>query len=92
MLRMLKSDLLNLNREYESGNDPRSWINNLNGWEKNRLGCLFNCEDYFHFHIFIRSSKYESFHGIISIHVITRELKKRRFWATHINTKWVLFL
>ena len=24
MSRMLKSDLLNLNREYESGNDPRS--------------------------------------------------------------------
>lgn len=35
----------------------------------NRLGCLFNCEDYFHFHIFIRNSKYESFHWIISIHV-----------------------
>ena len=69
MSRMLKSDLLNINREYESGNDPRSWINNLSGWEKNRLGCLFNCEDYFHFHIFIRNSKYESFHWIISIHV-----------------------
>ena len=79
MSRMLKSDLLNINREYESGNDPRSWINKLSGWEKNRLGCLFNCEDYFQFHIFIRSSKYESFHWIVSIHVISRELKKRRF-------------
>ena len=27
----------------------------------NRLGCLFNWQDHFHFHIFIRSSKYESF-------------------------------
>ena len=27
----------------------------------NRLGCLFNCEDHFHSHIFIRSSKYDSF-------------------------------
>ena len=27
----------------------------------NRLGCLCNCQDHFHFHIFIRSSKYESF-------------------------------
>ena len=26
------------------------------------IGCLFNCEDHFHFHIFlIRSSKYDSF-------------------------------
>ena len=79
MSRMLKSDLLNINREYESGNYPRSLINNLSGREKNHLGCLFNCEDYFHFHMFISSSKYESFHRIISIHVIGRELKKRVF-------------
>ena len=61
MSRMLKNDLLNINREYESGNVPRSWMSNLIGY-KNRLGCLFSCEDHFHFHIFIRSSKYQSFH------------------------------
>ena len=28
----------------------------------NRVGCLFNCEDHFHFYFVIRNSKYESFH------------------------------
>ena len=31
----------------------------------NRLGCLFNCENHFHFHIFIRRSKHESFQNFL---------------------------
>ena len=34
----------------------------------NRLDCSFNCEDHVHFHICIRSSKYDSFH-MFSIHL-----------------------
>ena len=33
----------------------------------NRMGCLFNRKDHFHFHIFIHILKYESFHVIIAI-------------------------
>ena len=43
-----------------SGIDSRSSLNFFR-FLINRLGCLFNCQDHFHFHIFIRSSKYESF-------------------------------
>ena len=28
----------------------------------NLRGCSFNCEDHFPIHVFLRSSKYESFH------------------------------
>ena len=32
----------------------------------NRLGCLFNCEDHIHSHIFIRSSKYGSSNTVVN--------------------------
>ena len=36
----------------------------------NLSGCSFNCEDHFPIHIFIRSSKYESFHIFPEVTVV----------------------
>ena len=44
-----------------SGFDYRSSLNFFRFFF-NCLRCLFNCEHHFHFHFFIRSSKYDLFH------------------------------
>jgi len=56
----------------------------------NRLGCLFNCEDHIHSHIFIRSSKYGSFHTDIYIQtrLLTQlSISSRRARRFHIKWK-----
>ena len=48
----------------------------------NCLDCSFNCEDHVHFHICIRSSKYDSFHTF-SFHLVSLPIgpffKKKKF-------------
>ena len=55
-------NLSSLASKETSATDPRSVKPEFLGVFFNRLGCSFNCDDHVHFYIFIRSSKYESFH------------------------------